>query len=116
MATPSGAVLSNRVDIYKAVQGRAGTGVQFTYPDAPDVSAAPCSVQAVIRRSQPDDLARLSAYMMYDVHFGTNYSLKIRDKLIWKDSVGILRNLFVEYMFDDSGRGYVFTARCTEVQ
>jgi hypothetical protein len=47
--------------------------------------------------------------------FTENYSLKTDDKIVWVDTAGTTRNLFVLGSDDQAGRGAVFVVNCQEV-
>lgn len=115
MRSPSTRTTPNTVDIYKAIQGRRGTGTEYTYPDLPDYGSIPCSVQPRKRMINADELARLSQVNVYDVFFTADYDIDVRDKLVWTNSLGDQRTLMAETSYDDTGHGRVFVVRCTEI-
>lgn len=51
---------------------------------------------------------------MYNVMFTQDYSLRTDDKIVWVDTAGATRNLFVHGNADQAGRGAAFVAQCEE--
>lgn len=115
MRKPSGRVLANRVDIYRATTVRRGTGYDPTYSATPDVAGVPCSVQNSSRMGGETGTARLTQVNEYDVMFAADYGLMIRDRLVWVDSAGTSHTLYIETSYDNAGRGAAFTVSCTEL-
>lgn len=116
MRSPSARCLINRVDLYRfaAVKDTAGgvTGTPYTTAFA---TAVPCSVQpAAPERGFDGETGRLIQKTMWNVMFTQDYSLRLDDKVVWVDTAGATRNLYVHGNADQAGRGAAFVAQCEE--
>lgn len=114
MRKPSGRVLRNVVDIFLPVDGRSGTGLEYTYASTPTYGSVPCTVQPQAQQGDVGGLARLTQVNYYDVLFSADYVPPIRAKLLWTDDTGTVHNLIVETSWDHAGRGAAFTVSCVE--
>lgn len=109
--------MPNTVDLYRftPTKDAAGgiTGSPYTTAFAIGVT---CSVQpSAPVREMVDATGRLIQATVYDVMFTVNYSLKTDDKIVWVDTAGATRSLFVLGTDDQAGRGRVFVVNCQEV-
>lgn len=116
MRSPSARCLPNRVDLYRFVAAKdAAGGVTGSPYGAAFATAVPCSVQpATPERGFDGDTGRLFQKTMYNVMFTQDYSLRTDDKIVWVDTAGATRNLFVHGNADQAGRGAAFVAQCEE--
>ena len=119
MRKPSPRVRKNRVDIYTNVSGPdAGGGVQFTFSTTPTASQVPCSLQfrgveEVVLDWKQDRISQVNTYW---VMFASQQALSPRDKLIWVDSLGVQRTLFVNVSnTDEAGRHSAFIVKAIEL-
>lgn len=117
MRKPSARCLPNTVDLYRftPTKDAAGgiTGSPYTTAFETGVS---CSVQpSAPERFLDDTTGRLIQKTVYDVMFTVNYSLKTDDKIVWVDTAGATRSLFVLGTDDQAGRGAAFVVNCQEV-
>ena len=114
MLSPSSMVLINRCDIYPAVTGRdVDGGTTYTYPTRTGASV-PCSIQAQGVLEIIDDQQRITQLGEYKIMFANQQAVKPRDKIVYVDPLGVMRELFVEAQRDEAGRGAAFTVRATE--
>lgn len=117
MRRPSARVLHNRVDLYRAIPGVSGTGYKPTYASYPDVVLIPCSVQPVeLMAGEEGGPQRVNVISGYRLIFDRDWGMSVRDKLVWTDSLGTTRNLFVETTKDNAGRNAAFSVVAVEIQ
>lgn len=117
MRKPSARVLANRIDLYRAIPGVSGTGYRPTYPDTPDVSSIPCSVQPTqLVAGEEGGPQRVNVINAYRVITSRDWNMGVRDKLVWTDTLGVSRTLFVETTKDNAGRGAAFSVVAVEMQ
>lgn len=116
MRKPSARILVNTVDLYRytPTKDAAGgvTGDPYTTAFAEGVK---CSVQpAAPERGFDNETGRLVQKTMWNVMFTQDYSLRTDDKVVWVDTAGATRNLYVHGNADQAGRGAAFVAQCEE--
>lgn len=115
MRSPSPRCLPNRVDLYRftGTKDAAGGITGDSHPIAFATNVA-CSVQPAAPERFVDNTDRLVQKTMYNVMFLQDYSLRLDDKIVWVDTAGAIRNLFVYGNADQAGRGSAFVAQCEE--
>ena len=106
MRSPSGRVLANRVDAYRAIPGQdTGGGYHPSYPGISDMAQLPCSVQYTGTGEDVVTYNRITVVNMYDVIFGSDPRLNPRDRLVWTD-ISPNRTLMVQANpLSEAGRG-----------
>jgi hypothetical protein len=116
MRSPSARCLINRVDLYRFVATKdAAGGIAGNPYGTPFATSVACSVQpAAPERTFDFDTGRLIQKNMWNVMFNQDYSLRTDDKIVWVDTAGATRNLFVYGNADQAGRGGAFVAQCEE--
>jgi hypothetical protein len=74
-----------------------------------------CSVQQTDAVSEVVN-KRARETVMYDVLFWTDYDLRIKDLIVWIDSAGVARDLFVAGQLDQAGRAACWKVKAKEVR
>lgn len=116
MRKPSSRCLVNTVSLFRfAPVQDEDAGVAANRYGAAFATGVPCSVQpAEPERFLDGDTARLIQKTMWDVIFRDDYSLATDDKIVWVDTAGVSRKLFVHGNADQAGRGAAFVVSCEE--
>ena len=116
MLDPSGQILNRVAYVYPAqhVQDVDG-GVGYVYPENPTATVQ-CSIQQREAELRTDELNRVTRAYFYHLLMTVDLGLMPRDKLVWIDTSGNARDLFVEAIRDEGGRGEVFTVRAVELR
>jgi len=119
MRSPSPRVRINRVDIYPGIKGQdADAGVKYTYAETPAISQVSCSVQflgieEIILEWGQDRVSQVNTFQLI---FSSPQGLSPRDKIIWGDSSGNARTMFVTGdKSDEAGRGSTFIVKAIEL-
>jgi hypothetical protein len=115
MRSPSSRVLANRVTIYAGVASLdADRAPQYTYP-AVTYASEPCTIQPMGITEDTDDQQRVTQTTQYKMIFSRQLHFGPRAMVLWTDSTGRTRTLFVETgKFDNAGRGAAFTVTAQE--
>ena len=113
MLSPSGQVLENAIDIYRAILGQDSAGGP-QYPDFPSQIAVPCSIQPREVDEIVDEQNRVTQVQYYHVFFSDDPGVRARDMMQYTDARGNTRILFARATRDEGGRGAIFVVRAIE--
>ncbi len=115
MRSPSARVLGNSVDVFVGAASQdIDGGLQVGYT-SPTMTGVPCSVQFRESLEVVDDQQRIAVANSYHILFGQPQNLTPRDLILWTDTDGILRKLFIDAAPpSEAGRGGTYVVRCSE--
>jgi Tfp pilus assembly protein PilV len=111
--SPSGQILANLADLFRALPAKDAASAP-QYQERAYKQNVPCSIQPTDVELLIDDQNRITELQRYDVIFSQNPGLRPNDMIHYVDVLGMTRTIFVRATKDEGGRGVCFTIKAIE--